>query len=287
MVHSGALVANVGSRSTLATPPRTADAIARLKPGFIVGAPLDLLAWLRIVREDHPQAYDGVVDQLSIFLSSAELCSTHRRQAIEKEFGLIQIDTYATVEGFFTVACPCGAKHLIPMHLVELFDENLHKIGETGRGRLVFTNLAKRSTPLVRYLLDDLVTVRESTACPWGFAREIVPHGRYELSVRVGDRLLNVSDFEEEIFAEGLWGDYRVQLHDNNIADVLLEEYAAPAGAAKRVAERIHAAFGLACRAEAKPYGFLTPYREPRTAKAILKVEDRRRDSRQKIPEVL
>ena len=287
MVQSGALVANVGSRSTLATPPRTADAVSRLKPGFIVGAPLDLLAWMRIVKEDHPETYEEVARELSIFLSSAELCSVSRRKAIEKHFGLIQIDTYATVEGFFTIACPCGAKHIIPMHLVELFDEQLKKIGGLGRGRLVFSNLAKRSTPLVRYLLDDLVTIKPSDACPWGYDLEIIPHGRYELSVRVKDELLNVGDFEEEIFQEGLFGDYRVRLLDNNESEVILEDYAAPKGAEKRVEERLNARFGLNCRASLKPYGFLTPYREPRTSKAILKVEDRRRDSRQTIPEVL
>lgn len=287
MVHCGALVANVGSRSTLATPERTADAISRLKPGFIVGTPIDLLAWMRIVREDHREVYDEVARELSIFLSSAELCSTSRRKAIEKHFGLIQIDTYATVEGFFSVACPCGGKHLVPMYLVELFDENLQKIGSFGRGRLVFTNLAKRSTPLVRYLLDDLVTVRRSEACPWGYDMEIVPHGRYELSVRIRDELLNVGDFEEEIFAEGLFGDYRVRLFDDNRAEVILEDYAVSPGAEKRVEERLRARFGLDCRAELKPYGFLTPYREPRTAKGILKVEDRRRESRQIVPEVL
>ena len=287
MVQCGALVANVGSRSTLATPERTADAVSRLKPGFIVGTPIDLLAWMRIVREDHGEVYDEVVNQLSIFLSSAELCSASRRKAIEKHFNLIQIDTYATVEGFFSIACPCGGKHLVPMYLVELFDENLKKIGVFGRGRLVFTNLAKRSTPLVRYLLDDLVTVKRSEACPWGYDMEIVPHGRYELSVKIKDELLNVGDFEEEIFKEGLFGDYRVRLLENDNAEIILEDYAAPPGAEKRVEERLRERFKLNFRAYLKPYGFLTPFREPRTAKAILKVEDLRRESKQRIPEVL
>jgi phenylacetate-CoA ligase len=287
MVENGAMVANVGSRSTLATPGRTADAISRLKPGFVVGAPIDLLAWMKIIKEDHSEVYEDVLDELSIFLSSAELCSRSRQKAIEKHFNLLQIDSYATVEGFFAVACPCGSKHLLPLYLAELFDENLNKIGSYGRGRLVFTSLAKRSTPLVRYVLDDLVTIKKSENCPFGFDTDIIPHGRYELSVRINDELLNVEDFEEEIFQEGLFGDYRVRLFDNNKAEIILEDYAAPNGAAKLVEERFRDRFGLQAKAELKPYGFLTPYREPRTAKAILKVEDMRSCSKQDVPEVL
>ena len=287
MVQNGAMVANLGSRSTLATPERTADAVSRLKPGFIVGAPIDILAWLRIVKEDHSEVYEDVLNELSILLTSAELCSNSRRKAIENHFNVLQIDSYASVEGFFAVACPCGSKHLLPMYLAELFDDNLKKIGHYGRGRLVFTSLGKRSTPLVRYVLDDLVTIQKTENCPWGFDMDIIPHGRYELSVKINDELLNVADFEEEIFEEGLFGDYRVRLFDKNKADIILEDYAAPKGAAKRVEERFRARFGLEAKAELKPYGFLTPYREPRTAKAILKVEDNRACSSQDVPEVL
>jgi len=286
LTRNGGLVANVGSRSTLATPPRTADAIARLRPGILTGTPIDVLCWLRIVKEDHPADYERVLAELEVVLTSAELCAASRSRAMEEHFGVNHVDNYATVEGFFTMACPCGSKHVLPIYLTELFDGDLRKLGRWGRGRLAFTNLIKRSSPLIRYLLDDLVTISPSH-CPWGFAVDIVPHGRYELSVRVGDELLNVEDFEEQIFREGLFGDYRMVLHEGGRAEVVLEDYAAPAGAADRVAERLRERFELEPTVTLQPFGTLTPYRDVRVVKPILKIDDRRSTSQQDVPEVI
>ncbi len=286
LAKNGGLVANLGSRSTLATPPRIASAISRLEPAIITGTPIDFLCWMRILKEDHSEKYEQVLDKLDVLLSSAELCSSSRSKAIEEHFGINHVDNYATVEGFFTMACPCGNKHILPIYLTELFDQNLNKIGRYGRGRLVFTNLVKRSSPLVRYLLDDLVTISPSR-CPWGFKTDIIPHGRYELSVRIDDELLNVGDFEEEIFKEGLFGDYRVELYDGGKAEILLEDYAASEGAAERVAGRMRTRFGLDATVLLKPFGHLTQYRDVRVVKPILKLCDKRSTSEQEIPEVI
>ena len=286
LARNGGLVANLGSRSTIATPERIASAIGRLQPAVMTGTPIDFLCWMRILKEDHKEQYDEVLEKLDVLLSSAELCSSSRSKAIEEHFGINHVDNYATVEGFFTMACPCGSKHVLPIYLTELFDKDLNKIGRYGRGRLAFTNLAKRSSPMVRYLLDDLVTISPSK-CPWGFKTDIVPHGRYELSVPIDDEMLNVGDFEEEIFNEGLFGDYRVELYDGGKAEVLLEDYAAPEGAADRVAARLRNRFGLDTTVLLKPFGFLTKYREVRAVKPILKLNDKRAISQQEVPEVL
>jgi len=284
LVNLGGLVANVGSRSTLATPERIARALARLKPSVVAATPTDFLCWMRILREDHPAAYPEVVSRLRMLVSTAELCADARARAIEREFGIRHVDTYACVEGFFTLACPCGEKHVLDAYHVELFDDDLKPMGRTGRGRLAFTNLVKKSTPLVRYLLDDDATLFDSK-CPFGFRTSVIPHGRHELAARVGDRKINVREVEEAIFGAGLFGDYAVDLYDDRV-EAQVEAYAAGTeGAAPAVAAALERAVGLPARVTIVPFATIVPYREPRRSKSILRLKDHRAVSSQRVPE--
>lgn len=280
----GGMIANVGSRSTIATPPRTARAIVRLRPSVLTGTPIDVLCWMRIIKEDHPQDYPRVLEDLKVVLSTAELCAASRSQAIRQEFGFLHIDIYACVEGFFSVPCPCGELHVLPLYHTEVFDADLKLIGGFGEGRFAFTNLLKKSSPLVRYLLDDFVTVFPSQ-CPHGFKRSIVPHGRWELTVFLDGRRLGVRHFEEAIFAHGLFGDYRVVLEDTGMK-VIVEEYGRHDPPAQ-IQERLGETFRQKVAVEIVPFGTLTKYREVRVTKPILKIEDKRSTSTQTVPEFL
>ena len=286
LANLGGLVANVGSRSTLATPERIARAIARLKPSVIAATPTDFLCWMRILREDFPTEYPGVLERLRLLLSTAELCADARAAAIGREFGIVHVDTYACVEGFFTLSCACGEKHVLDAYHVELFDDDLRPIGPYGRGRLAFTGLLKKSTPLVRYLLDDDATVFRST-CRFGFGKSVIPHGRFELVARVGDRRINVREVEEAIFSVGLFGDYGVDLFDDRV-EVVVEAYGAGTEAlGDDVARRVGEAVGLPADVRVVPFGTLVAYREPRRSKSILRLRDRRGVSSQRVPSYL
>ena len=281
----GCLVANVGSRSTLATPSRIARAIGRLKPGVMAATPIDFLSWMRILQEDHPDRYDEAVESLRILVSTAELCDRSRVAAIASHFSLTHVDVYACVEGFFTLPCTCGEKHVLPAYHVELFDPNLKPLGTTGTGRMAFTNLVKRSTPMVRYLLDDWVTVSESD-CPMGFGLSIVPHGRAELNVVIDDETINVEQVEEALFRHGLFGDYRARIHDDRI-ELTIEQYTDEDPPVDALSAGFEERFGLSTRVTVVPFGEITEYREVRGRKPILKMEDLRSTSTQEVPEFL
>jgi len=285
LANVGFLVANTGSRSTLATPPRIARGFSRLMPSVVAAAPIDFLGWMRIVDEDFPEAAPLVREKLRALMSTAELMSEERAARISEHFEIQAVDTYACVEGFFSLPCPCGEKHILPAYHVELFDEDLKPIGTEGTGRFAFTNLLKRSSPMVRYLLDDLVTVFRSS-CPAGFKLSVVPHGRWELTVRIGGENLNVRHFENEVFRHGLFGDFRVVVQADRL-EVTLEDYAAPEGAAAEVQRGFEERFGLTTTVDLVPFGTLTAYREPRLTKPILKIEDARPESTQEIPKLL
>ncbi|MBM4352984.1 MAG: phenylacetate--CoA ligase family protein [Deltaproteobacteria bacterium] len=282
---AGGLVANVGSRSTLATPPRIARAIARLEPAAVAAAPIDFLSWMRIVREDYPDRYPQVVAGMKLLLSTAELCADSRTRRISEHFGLSHIDVYACVEGFFTLPCTCGSKHILPAYHVELFDEDLKLIGRTGTGRLAFTNLVKKSSPLVRYLLDDWATIRECD-CPLGFRLAVVPHGRYELNVPLSGQIANVEQIEECLFRFGLFGDYRIEIHDDRM-ELTVEQYTDEPVPAQAISAGFAERFGMVTKVAGVPFGTITAYREPRGRKPILKVRDRRSTARQEVPEFL
>jgi phenylacetate-CoA ligase len=281
----GGLVANTGSRSTLATPPRIARGIVRLEPALIAAAPIDFLSWMRIVEEDWPKEAPRVKEKLRALVSTAELFARERTLRVAEYFDIEAVDTYACVEGFFSLPCPCGEKHVVPAYHCEVFDEDLNLIGTEGTGRFAFTNLIKKSSPMVRYLLDDLVTIRPSE-CPWGFKTSILPHGRYELTVRIGDEAANVEQFEDEIFRHGLFGDFRVNVTDERF-EVVVEDYASPADAKTAIAAGLEQRFGLPAEVTMVPFGEITAYREPRLTKPILKLTDARSSSTQQFPKLL
>jgi len=281
LANIGGLVANAGSRSTLATPERAARCIARLRPSVIAATPSDFLAWMRIVKEDHAADYDAVVGNLKVLLSTAELCAASRAERIAAQFDIEHVDIYACVEGFFAMPCPCGEKHVLPAYHTELVDECGRALGGEGTGRFVFTNLLKRSTPMVRYLLDDWVTITRST-CRYGFERSIQPHGRYELTARVGDRRVGLRHVEQELFRHGLFGEYEVGLGPDRCS-VRLETYAGQPDH-DAIRRGLGALLDVPVDIETVPYGALLDYRSVRLCKPILRLVDYRPVSEQVIP---
>ena len=281
LANIGGLVANAGSRSTLATPERAARCIARLRPSVIAATPADFLAWMRIVREDHPADYDAVVANLQVLLSTAELCAASRVERISREFGIQHVDIYACVEGFFALPCPCGEKHILSAYQTELVDPEGRPLGGDGTGRFAFTNLLKRSTPMVRYLLDDWVTIRRSS-CTYGFKASIEPHGRFELTVPLAEGRIGVRHVEEELFRHGLFGEYEVSLQADRCR-VRVERYAGEPDA-DGIRAGLRGLLGVDIDLEVVSYGSLVDYRAVRLRKPILRLVDRRPVSQQTLP---
>jgi phenylacetate-CoA ligase len=281
----GALVAQVGSRSTIAMPERTVQTIIKLRPSVIAATPLDFMSWMEIVRIDHPQKREEIHRSLKFLMSTAESCAKSRQRQIENFFNVKQINVYASVDGFVSIPCPCGEKHLIDHLLyIELYDPQKNYLGTQGTGRLCFTNLVKKSTPIVKFLLDDLVTIR-NCHCPYGFRQAIEPHGRYELSMDIKGRAWGHLDFEEIIYTYGLFMDYRVEVLDSKLI-LQLEEYPSAAahydlhGLEKELSEKT----ALPCDIHIQPLGSLTNIRKVRSAKSIVKVLDKREKSTQEMP---
>lgn len=287
--RAGALVAPLGSRSTIATPTRIAKSIGLLLPSIIAATPYDFMTFMEILRIDDPKAYKDSLDKLKSVMSTAEPCSQSREKQIKKYFNLdYYINTYASVEGLVTIPCPCGEMHILEnLYDMRLYDENLEYIGDEGKGRLCFTSQLRKTTPLINYLLDDLVTIKKSN-CKYGYKKSINPHGRYELSLNLNNQLWGNLDFEEIIYKHGLFMTYFIDVYEDKMI-IRLEEYpiAKSEYSLEKLSSEMKKATGLKCIVQLLPLEKLTNLREPRKSKPIIKVKDHRLGSYQEFPTIL
>jgi phenylacetate-CoA ligase len=283
--QSGFLTINVDARTTISPPERVARLISRFKPSVIVANETDFLAWMQVLKEKYNDQYDEVILNLKALISTAELCSINRSKQICKQFDIYHIDNYACVEGYFSLACPCGDKHILPIYHTEILSEDLKVSNEYGTGRFAFTNLYRKSTPFVRYLLDDLVTIKKSN-CKYGFNKSIIPHGRYELSVVINKIRYGNSHFEELLFKNYLFGEYQVEIYNDKIL-IKAEDYSNKKLPLEQIKKDFKRIFKKETFINIYPYGALIDYNEIRKTKPILRLIDKRLYSTQKIPQYL
>lgn len=251
-------------------PQLCAQTLGRLRPGLLVARLADFLAWMWLLQTRWPQLAGAVRQHLRVLLLHGEVCAESQRGRLEREFGLTVVDVYASGEGFFAVPCPCGFQHVPPTYLVELADEQGRVVGRSGSGRLVFTNLARRSTPMVRYLLDDWVSLGEGPRCPYGYAGQLTVHGRWRDTVLTGGRRLAVRQVAGVLFAQGLFGDFRVRVGETR-ATVQAEIFSAPPPPAA-IADAFTRELGLPTSVELVPFGTLTPLAGPQETPAAARL---------------
>jgi phenylacetate-coenzyme A ligase PaaK-like adenylate-forming protein len=107
-----------------------------------------------------------------VVVTSAEVRTPEMEQQILAAWGRAPFNVYISTESGTPIAAEC--EHHAGLHLfedcvqIEVVDDDGRPvpIGEPG-SRLLLTNLFNRTQPLIRYELDDLVTVSRQ-ACPCG-----------------------------------------------------------------------------------------------------------------------
>lgn len=104
--------------------------------------------------------------------STAEVLTEEEREWLSRQFGVAVQNIYWTNEGFLGHSCPFGTLHLNEdLFLVE------HDYLETDRKRFfpVITSLSRRTQPLLRYKLDDILVERRM-ACACGSHHMAIEH---------------------------------------------------------------------------------------------------------------
>jgi phenylacetate-coenzyme A ligase PaaK-like adenylate-forming protein len=142
-----------------------AVALGRFRPDALIGYP-SILSLLALEQTE------GRLDIAPSSVSTtSEVRTPEMAERIHAAWGVEPFDVYGITEaGIFAVDCERHAgQHLFEdLALVEVVDEAGHPVadGEPG-ARLLITNLVNRTLPLIRYELDDLVTIAPEP-CPCG-----------------------------------------------------------------------------------------------------------------------
>jgi putative adenylate-forming enzyme len=140
------------------------DRINRLGANILMAPP----SMLRLLARERPR----ITSPIGIVVSYAEVLDEHERKMLERVFGVRIVEIYQASEGL--IACPCreGQLHINEdLMYVELLDEAGRELVavDTPCRRMIVTNLYNDLQPLIRYELNDLVTLGASCSCGSGF----------------------------------------------------------------------------------------------------------------------
>jgi putative adenylate-forming enzyme len=163
------------------------DEVARYQPTLLVGPPTVLAAVARVpggpgVRPD-------------VVFSAAEVLEPEDRAAIEAAFGARVRNMYHTSESPIALPCRHGRMHLQE----DVTAVDLQPIGD-GRFVPIVTSLFRRAQPMLRYRMDDIVTL-DDAPCPCGSAFRVLAHveGRRDDALLVPD-----ADGLREVFPDAV-----------------------------------------------------------------------------------
>lgn len=153
--------------------------MAVFDPTIIIATPLRLLE-----LADHLPASPG----LRHLFYGADGMSLAERAHVAARLGLMPLPIYQATEGFIAAPCRHGRLHLNE-HALEV---ELEPVSGTAACRPIITDLRRRSQPVVRLRMDDLVERDDSGPCPCGYAGRLIlpPEGRHADIWRLGGRCI-------------------------------------------------------------------------------------------------
>lgn len=146
---------------------------------------------------------DADFPALRALFTGGEPLTTVRRKRISRIWGVPVIEEYGSTEtGSLAGECPDGRLHLwADRALFEVYDPETGAVRTEGEGQLVVTPLYREAMPLLRYNLEDNVSVSyRDCACGWGLPTVKVL-GRAAFGYRVGTATITQHRLEELVFS--------------------------------------------------------------------------------------
>jgi phenylacetate-CoA ligase len=188
-----------------------------------------------------------------------------RRARISRLWGVPVIEEYGSTEtGSLAGECPEGRMHLwADRALFEVYDPDTGRVSAEGDGQLVVTPLYREAMPLLRYNLEDNVSVSYADcACGWHLPTVQVL-GRAAFGYRVGSATVTQHRLEEVVFC--LPDSYGVVFWRARAepAALRIEIEVPPEHRAAAVAEltaKVREAFGVDCAVAGLAPGTLIPH---------------------------
>lgn len=140
---------------------------------------------------------------LRALLVGGEPLTDARRRRISRLWGVPVIEEYGSTEtGSLAGECENGRMHLwADRALFEVYDPSTGNVSVEGDGQLVVTPLFREAMPLLRYNLEDDVSVSyDDCACGWNLPTVRVL-GRAAFGYRVGAAKITQHRLEELVFS--------------------------------------------------------------------------------------
>lgn len=197
----GATVVPAGNRTELMPYGRVLRLLRDYQVTVAYCIPVELMLFARRAllegftpSKDFPALRAAVVN--------GEVLSDAKRRFLEQVWSVPLFPDYGSTETTtLGGACAHGTLHLWAERFhFEVYDEASGTCSEYGDGEIVVTSYHRRATPIVRYRLGDVVTVRPSS-CPCGSDRpEIVVHGRRGDAFTVAGRELYPGEVEDVVY---------------------------------------------------------------------------------------
>ena len=175
-------------------------------------------------------------------ISVAEVLEPQVKTRIEQRFGTQVHQIYQCTEGFLAHTCAYGNLHLNE-DMVYIEKDWIDR--ESGRFAPIITDFNRKSQPVIRYRLDD-VLIANDAPCPCGsaFARISAIEGRCDdiLDARTtgGEPYALYADFiRRAMISDGLIQEYRVEQHGKALHIFLTPDTEQTRAAATRNLDRL------------------------------------------------
>ncbi len=138
--------------------PAYFDALARFKPAVLDGYPSTLYLLAKFLQSR------GETFPLRAAITSSETLYDFQRQVIEERFACRVFDYYALAERVvFSSECDRHEGHHLAMEygVAEIVDGEGQPLPSGSVGKLVGTSLHNKAMPLIRYVTNDMTSLRE------------------------------------------------------------------------------------------------------------------------------
>ena len=150
--------------SPMDTLENIVDELNQLQPTALSAPP----SMLKILAEAKQEKKLKISPNLVV--SYAEVLSPDTEHYLEQIFGTKILEVYKCTEGMLAQSCKAGRLHINEdITIVEIVDENDQPVPPGTPGHVIVTDLVKRTTPIIRYRLNDIVTIDpDPNPCPCG-----------------------------------------------------------------------------------------------------------------------
>ncbi|MEV6752869.1 AMP-binding protein [Streptomyces sp. NPDC051214] len=192
-----------GDNRSLAMPyARVVRVMHDLEVSLTWSVPTECLIWAAAAQAAGHRPGADFPGLRALFVGGEPLTDARRRR-ISRLWGVPVIEEYGSTEtGSLAGECEYGRMHLwADRALFEVYDPDTGAVSAEGEGELVVTPLYREAMPLLRYNLEDNVSVSyDDCACGWGLPTVRVL-GRAAFGHQVGGATITQHKLEELVFS--------------------------------------------------------------------------------------